>query len=203
MRQSLAPSAVARPVIFAVLTTVVAFAPWAFLSGPQSEFFTSSFSGHRVCARVFVDRSLFSILPAHLRHLASREESSKGFALQRFISSGITSFASNTYAPLLERALKIRYALSAVFLAGFIVAIALVTTGWVRFYFFPQLESETLRVDVGLPSGVPFTRTEAVMDQLNSASDDLKAQYPVVGGLHFCLRKLVGAIHSITATRRK
>ncbi|MEC7075557.1 MAG: efflux RND transporter permease subunit, partial [Pseudomonadota bacterium] len=31
-------SAVARPVIFAVLTTVVAFAPWAFLSGPQSEF---------------------------------------------------------------------------------------------------------------------------------------------------------------------
>ena len=177
-------SAVARPVIFAVLTTVVAFAPWAFLSGPQSEFLRH-LSAVIAFALAFSLIEAFFILPAHLRHLASREESSKGFALQRFISNGITSFASNTYAPLLERALKIRYALSAVFLAGFIVAIALVTTGWVRFYFFPQLESETLRVDVGLPSGVPFSRTEAVMDQLNSASEDLKAQYPVVGAFTF------------------
>ena len=56
----------------------------------------------------------------------------------------ITSFAANTYAPLLERALKIRYTVSAVFLAGFVIALTLATTGWVRFYFFPQLESETL-----------------------------------------------------------
>ncbi len=182
-------SAVARPVIFAVLTTVVAFAPWAFLSGPQSEFLRH-LSAVIAFALAFSLIEAFCILPAHLRHLPARnadvrDTDKKGFALQRLIADGITSFAENTYAPMLARALNVRYTLSAVFLAGFIVALTLAYTGWVRFYFFPQLESETLVVNVTLPTGVPFSRTEAVMSKLNQSSDDLKAQYPVIAAFTF------------------
>jgi multidrug efflux pump subunit AcrB len=127
----------------------------------------------------------FCILPAHLRHLPARDDETRGFALQRRIADGITTFAEKTYAPLLAKALEVRYTLSAVFLAGFIVALTLASTGWVKFYFFPQLESETLVVNVGLPTGVPFSRTEAVMNQLNRTSEDLKAQYPVIGAFTF------------------
>jgi multidrug efflux pump subunit AcrB len=177
-------SAVARPVIFAVLTTVVAFAPWAFLSGPQSEFLRH-LSAVIAFALAFSLIEAFCILPAHLRHLPARNDENRGFALQRRIADGITTFAEKTYAPLLAKALDVRYTLSAVFLAGFIIALTLASTGWVRFYFFPQLESETLVVNVGLPTGVPFSRTEAVMNQLNKTSDGLKAQYPVIGAFTF------------------
>ncbi|MGB1175744.1 MAG: efflux RND transporter permease subunit, partial [Luminiphilus sp.] len=177
-------SAVARPVIFAVLTTVVAFAPWAFLSGPQSEFLRH-LSAVIAFALAFSLIEAFCILPAHLRHLPARTDETRGFALQRRIADGIMTFAEKTYAPLLAKALELRYTLSAVFLAGFIVALTLASTGWVRFYFFPQLESETLVVNVGLPTGVPFSRTEAVMNQLDRTSDGLKAQYPVIGAFTF------------------
>ena len=177
-------SAVARPVIFAVLTTVVAFAPWAFLSGPQSEFLRH-LSAVIAFALAFSLIEAFCILPAHLRHLPARNDLTRGFGLQRRIAAGITTFAEKTYAPLLAKALDVRYTLSAVFLAGFIIALTLASTGWVRFYFFPQLESETLVVNVGLPTGVPFSRTEAVMNQLNKTSDGLKAQYPVIGAFTF------------------
>ena len=177
-------SAVARPVIFAVLTTVVAFAPWAFLSGPQSEFLRH-LSAVIAFALAFSLIEAFCILPAHLRHLPARNDDTRGFALQRRIADGIMSFAEKTYAPLLAKALNVRYTLSAIFLAGFVIALTLASTGWVRFYFFPQLESETLVVNVGLPTGVPFSRTEAVMNQLNRTSDSLKEQYPVIGAFTF------------------
>ena len=177
-------SAVARPVIFAVLTTVVAFAPWAFLSGPQSEFLRH-LAAVIAFALAFSLIEAFCILPAHLRHLPARNDDTRGFALQRRIADGIMSFAEKTYAPLLAKALNVRYTLSAIFLAGFVIALTLASTGWVRFYFFPQLESETLVVNVGLPTGVPFTRTEAVMNQLDRTSDGLKEQYPVIGAFTF------------------
>jgi multidrug efflux pump subunit AcrB len=177
-------SAVARPVIFAVLTTVVAFAPWAFLSGPQSEFLRH-LSAVIAFALAFSLIEAFCILPAHLRHLPARNDDTRGFALQRRIADGIMSFAEKTYAPLLAKALNVRYTLSAIFLAGFVIALTLASTGWVRFYFFPQLESETLVVNVGLPIGVPFSRTEAVMNQLDRTSDGLKEQYPVIGAFTF------------------
>ena len=177
-------SAVARPVIFAVLTTVVAFAPWAFLSGPQSEFLRH-LSAVIAFALAFSLIEAFCILPAHLRHLPARNDDTRGFALQRRIANGIMSFAEKTYAPLLAKALNVRYTLSAIFLAGFVIALTLASTGWVRFYFFPQLESETLVVNVGLPTGVPFSRTEAVMNQLDRTSDGLKEQYPVIGAFTF------------------
>ena len=177
-------TSVARPVIFAVLTTVVAFAPWAFLTGPQSEFLRH-LSAVIAFALAFSLIEAFFILPAHLRKLDVRQESTRGFALQRKIADGITSFAANTYAPLLERALKVRYTVSAVFLAGFVIALTLAMTGWVRFYFFPQLESETLRVNVSLPTGVPFDRTEEVMGLLNRTGEGLKDNYPVIGSFTF------------------
>ena len=111
---------------------MVAFAPWAFLSGPQSEFLRH-LSAVIAFALAFSLIEAFCILPAHLRHLPARTDETRGFALQRRIADGIMTFAEKTYAPLLAKALELRYTLSAVFLAGFIVALTLASTGWVRF----------------------------------------------------------------------
>ena len=123
----------------------------------------------------------FFILPAHLRKLSARESGNRGFAAQRYISDTITRFSEETYVPLLNKVLEKRYTVSAAFGASFFIALALAYEGHVKFYFFPQLEADTVVVNVGLPTGVPFERTQAVMAQLNEASDALGEQQGVVG----------------------
>ena len=177
-------SAVARPVVFAVLTTVVAFVPWAFLSGPQSEFLRH-LSAVIAFALMFSLIEAFFILPAHLRKLSTRDSGNKGFAAQRYISDAISGFSKNSYVPFLRRVLDRRYTVSATFGASFVVALALAYEGHVKFYFFPQLEADMVQVNVGLPTGVPFERTQTVMDQLNRASDSLSVKQPVIGTFTF------------------
>ncbi|MEM1412455.1 MAG: efflux RND transporter permease subunit, partial [Pseudomonadota bacterium] len=59
---------VAKPVIFAVLTTVIAFLPWLFLPGSTSEF-TRHITWVVVLALAFSLIESLLILPAHLRKL--------------------------------------------------------------------------------------------------------------------------------------
>ena len=63
--------AVSRPVIFAVLTTMVAFAPWLFLSGVTAQF-TRQLSVVITLALLFSLIEAFLILPSHLRDMNRR-----------------------------------------------------------------------------------------------------------------------------------
>ncbi len=72
---------VARPVIFAVLTTIVAFAPWLFVSGVEAQI-TRQLSIVITLALVVSLIEAFFILPAHLRHVEPRKNL-KGLALRQ------------------------------------------------------------------------------------------------------------------------
>ena len=75
--------AVSRPVIFAVLTTIVAFAPWLFLSGVTAQF-TRQLSVVITLALVFSLIEAFLILPSHLRDMKrNRHQSRNGSSGRR------------------------------------------------------------------------------------------------------------------------
>jgi len=59
---------VSKPVIFGVLTTIIAFLPWLFLSGTTQEF-TRQISWVVILALAFSLIEAFLILPAHLSKL--------------------------------------------------------------------------------------------------------------------------------------
>ena len=80
--------AVSRPVIFAVLTTIVAFAPWLFLSGVTAQF-TRQLSVVISLALLFSLIEAFLILPAHLRNVKSTAPDSKWMKRQKRIADGI------------------------------------------------------------------------------------------------------------------
>jgi multidrug efflux pump subunit AcrB len=164
--------AVSRPVIFAVLTTMIAFAPWLFVSGEAAQV-TRQLSIVITVALTISLIEAFLILPSHLRDLSHRNNL-KGLALrQQRIEHSISGFAQNVYQPLLRWAVERRYLTTSAFIGAFIIAIGLFSTGWVKFYFMPQVESEQIFVDVKLPPGTSYERALGVLDQLQRAEKAL------------------------------
>ena len=167
--------AVSRPVIFAVLTTMIAFAPWLFVTGDIAQI-TRQMSIVITVALTISLIEAFFILPAHLAHLKPRHEL-HGLALrQQRIEHGIVTFARSRYRPILERAVEHRYLTTSIFIAAFVISVGIFTSGWVKFYFMPQVENEQIYINVTLPSGAPYSRALEVLDHLQRAERQLIEQ---------------------------
>jgi len=92
-------SMVMKPVIFAVLTTMIFFAPWMYLSGGTSEF-TRAISLVVIFALLFSLIESLLILPAHLAHLKPVNPKSKIMKFQNKISESLMWVAQNVYRPV-------------------------------------------------------------------------------------------------------
>ncbi|MEL0006954.1 MAG: efflux RND transporter permease subunit, partial [Luminiphilus sp.] len=164
--------AVSRPVIFAVLTTIVAFAPWLFLSGVSAQF-TRQLSVVITLALTFSLIEAFLILPSHLRSLDTEPPKSRWRQRQQYIADSIVRFAEHTYRPFLEKCLAHRYTTTMVFFSLFLISLGLFTSGWVKFFFSPQVENEEVYINVRLPPGTPYSRSMEVLAQLQRAEKQL------------------------------
>jgi len=164
--------AVSRPVIFAVLTTIVAFAPWLFVSGISAQM-TRQLSIVITLALTFSLLEAFLILPSHLRAVDSTPPTSKWRIRQQRVADWIIHFADTRYRPFLDYCLKHRYTTTMVFFSLFLVSLGLYTSGWVKFFFSPQVENEEVYVNVRLPPGTPFDRSLEVLGQLQRAEKQL------------------------------
>ncbi|HEY7775792.1 MAG TPA: efflux RND transporter permease subunit, partial [Kineobactrum sp.] len=164
--------AVARPVVFAVLTTMIAFAPWFFLDIEGSEM-TRQFSIVITEALTISLIETFFILPSHLRHLEHRPHLSGWRLRQKRIEESIVHFANTHYRRLLVRATRHRYLTSSLFVAAFIISLGVFTAGWVKFTFFPEVQDEQIYINVVMPSGAPYSRALAVLEQLQEAERQL------------------------------
>ncbi|MEL7452578.1 MAG: efflux RND transporter permease subunit, partial [Pseudomonadota bacterium] len=175
---------VMKPVIFGVLTTIIAFLPWAFLSGPERNF-TEQISFVVMAALIFSLIECLLILPAHLAHMKPQNFNGLNgrlMRIQRAIADSLLWFANTIYKPVLEAALKFRYATIAFFCVLMFLSTQLLSNSIVPFRFMPQIEGDLIRVTIELPDGTPFNRTLQVRDQFEAgvleAADELAEKYP-------------------------
>jgi multidrug efflux pump subunit AcrB len=169
---------VLKPVVFGVITTIIAFLPWAFLSGP-TRIFTQQITFVVIASLIFSIIECMFILPAHLAHLKKHDASQKQGWLTRTqsrIADSLIWFANNVYKPILELALRLRYATIAFFFIIFGFAISLVATGIVPFKFMPEIEGDLIQVTIDMPEGTPFSRTLQVRDQLQAGINRAQVQ---------------------------
>ena len=161
-------SAVSKPVIFAVITTMIAFAPWFFLD-VEGGHMTQQFSIVITVALTISLIEAFLILPAHLRHLKPRENL-RGLSLwQRRIEHSIIHFADTYYRRILHWTARRRYLTTSIFIGAFIVSVGIFSAGWVKFSFFPEIQNQQIYINVMLPNGTPYSRSLEVLDQLQRA----------------------------------
>jgi multidrug efflux pump subunit AcrB len=168
---------VAKPVIFGVLTTIIAFLPWIFLDGSTSEF-TRHITWVVILALMFsLIESLF-ILPSHLSNMTPRDMSRTGKfgRFQKGLAHGIVRFARNRYRKVGQFAVDRRYLTASIFAAVLLIGMALFNTGWVKKSFMPNIESDQIVVNVVLPEGAPYSRALEILAQLQKAEKQLEEE---------------------------
>lgn len=169
---------VLKPVVFGVITTIIAFLPWAFLTGPTRAF-TQQITFVVIASLIFSIIECMFILPAHLAHLKKHDANQRQGWLTRTqsrIADSLIWFANNVYKPVLEWAIRLRYATIILFFLIFAFAIALVGTRVVPFKFMPEIEGDLIQVTIDMPDGTPFSRTLQVRDQLQAGIDRAQVQ---------------------------
>lgn len=166
---------VSKPVIFGVLTTVIAFLPWLFVSGITSEF-TRQISWVVILALMFsLIESLF-ILPAHLSKIKPVKPSSRIARMQNTIAESIVWFGNVKYGAFLEKVLRSPGITIVIFIAFFIVVTAGIKgAGYVRSSFNPEVEASQVNVDIQLREGTTYERSLEILAQLQRAQEALIA----------------------------
>jgi len=171
---------VSKPVIFAVLTTVVAFLPIFFLPGVEGKIWS-------IIAVVVIATLCFSliesmlILPSHLSHIDSTATSR--FALFNYFSAKQQAFVDRVehfifeiYRPLLSLVLRWRYTTLATFISIFIIFIMLVKSGWIPMAFFPKVEGDMAVSSVRFAQGTHVDKTRAAVDHMQHAASALRLE---------------------------
>ena len=178
---------VAKPVIFAVLTTMVTFSPMILVEGATGKIW-------KIIPVVTIVVLMFSliesltILPAHLAHmkLDEKKKENKFLAwwskIQLSIHNRLQSFIKNRYIPFLELALRNRGNTVAISISIFILTVGLVASGFIRFNFFPPLEADIVIAGVEYPEGTPVSLTKSGLEQVEKSAyklkDSLEVLYP-------------------------
>jgi len=170
---------VATPVTFGILTTVAAFMPLAYIEGGRSALFAQ-------IPVVVIPILLFSlieskfVLPSHLKHIKLRHEKrkpNKFEAFQQRFADGFEAGILKYYQPVLKTVLNNKLTTVSLFTGAFLIILALITSGWTKFVFFPRIPSETVRANITMPAGTPFEVTNKFVLKMADKAAQLQAKY--------------------------
>jgi len=170
---------VAKPVIFAAVTTMIAFSPALFIDGSAAKL-TMPLSVVVILALAFSLVEAFLILPSHLSHLKpvpDNPEPGTLAAVRHRIAKALSDFSTQKYRPFIEKAVSSRYLTLSAFLAAWMIIMSFVQGGWVKQTFYPLIPGDNILVGVTLSDGVAFSTTEDVVEQIEQAAEKVRAHY--------------------------
>ena len=152
---------VIAPVTVGVTTTMAAFAPLAFSTGTLGQVISN-------IPVVVIPILFFSLIEAYFvlpSHLSNPSRWSKGIVLdiRRIFDRFLKLFVDRVLSPAAAFFISWRYATVAGFFAFAIVTFSMVSSGTVKFIFFPSVEGDEITIDVTMPVGTPFKATEKTL----------------------------------------
>lgn len=173
---------VAMPATFGVLTTIAAFVPMLMVGGAQSAIWGSIAWVVVLCLAFSIIESKL-ILPAHIANMDTKpwDPNRRGvYALGRFgsntlkrvrgaVSRVLFSFIENRYRPFIERCIEFRYVTMAVFFAMLIVMFGVMSAGFVRWVFFPNVPSDFMQASVQMEEGASNEATVLAIQEIEAA----------------------------------
>ena len=169
---------VAVPVTFGILTTVIAFVPLFLVEGARGAIFSQ-------IPIIVIPVLLFSlieskfVLPAHLRHVSAINEKPTNIfsKIQQGISLGFEKAILKIYQPVLNACITNKtITLAATVIVSFLV-FSLVTNSWIRFTFFPRIESEVVSASLTMPTATNFEVTDRHIATIRNAAQSLQDKY--------------------------
>ncbi len=161
---------VGRPVVFAVLTTVVAFWPLLLGSGTMGKIMRNIPIVVILVLMGSLVESLL-ILPAHLcrsRQAAIRSQTNP--KKQRRMALWLRWVINGPYIEMVSFCVRWRYATVGFGLAMLLLTIGIWKAGWVKFTLFPKVESDLLVCSLTMPAGTPVERTREIATHIERSA---------------------------------
>ncbi len=163
---------VSVPVVFAILTNIIAFMPLLFVPGIMGQLWRDI---PIVIIAIFIISLVESllILPAHLGHQRAQLKGAFWDALeapQRLLGAKLSYFTNKFYKPFIRFTLRNRYATVVMGLSVLILAVGWWKGGRLPFHLFPKVESDRVTATATLPYGTPFEKTQQVAEQLRKSA---------------------------------
>ncbi|MGI9290865.1 MAG: efflux RND transporter permease subunit [Gammaproteobacteria bacterium] len=174
---------VSKPVIFAALTTMIAFSPALFIDGAAAKI-TMPLSVVVILALAFSLVDAFLILPSHLSHLKPLGEAKPGSlaAVRQKIADALSDFSVQRYQPFLIKAVNARYLTLSVFLGVWLIIMSFVQGGWVKQTFYPLIPGDNIIASIRLSDGVSFATTQQVVEKVELAAQRTREDYTAEKG---------------------
>lgn len=170
-----------KPVLFAVISTVIFFSGMFGLPGLMGSLAYPIAVVVIVCLLFSLIESLF-ILPSHLSHGKQTKDASlpNNYFLKavvkgkRYMSTGMERVAKSVYRPLLERSLKNNGQTLVLFLMVFVlVTVVYVSGGYVKSSFSVKAVSNNIRISAVLAEGAAFSESQRIQRQIENAAHQL------------------------------
>lgn len=188
---------VGMPVLAAVTTSIIAFLPLLVIEGILGKFVGIIPVAVVASLLVSLVECLF-ILPGHLNHLPEfPPEDAKPknmFQRNRKRINGLIDFVIlKLYKPTISLALHFRYITLSAAIGLFIVTIAFVRAGYVKFVIFPEGGSNDVVGQIEFPNGTPMETTHDAMLKTSAALERVVERYEAEEG-----RPIMKNVYSIT-----
>ena len=165
------------PVLLAVATNIIAFAPLLFAPGDLGQFLINI---PMVATIVFIFsliEALF-ILPAHLAHTRKRDPEKDQTGIFGFMgrmssatSRSFSNFEKKVYVPVIHSALKSPGLTTVIFTVVAILVIGYVSSGRLPFRLAPSVEGRGVTATYSLSVSSPFAATKDYADILVAAAE--------------------------------
>ncbi|EBA10691.1 efflux RND transporter permease subunit [Roseobacter sp. CCS2] len=166
---------IAVPVIFSTLTTLVAFWPLLQMPAPLGSFLGDIPTVVMIVLSLSMLQALL-ILPRNLTNLDMGQDYRPNLvfrfigSIRGFIDRGLKWFIRNPLDAMLRFCVNRIFIPIACVIAMMMLTIALISYGYVRFSFFPEIQGEFVTAAVEMTDGTTFDRTEAVAEDLRVAA---------------------------------
>lgn len=108
----------------------------------------------------------FLILPHHLVH--TLEVQNKPSGVRARVESAMNWARERVVGPMVDLTIRWRYVTTGVAFAILLVAVGMLTGGFLKFTAFPELDGDTIVARILLPQGTPLSRTENIVERLEA-----------------------------------
>ena len=165
---------VASPVIFSILTNIVAFIPLMFMTGETGKFWGPLPYVVIIVLALSLLESLL-ILPAHLAHARRAGQEGKGVGHrlhqgQQTFSRGFTRIIERFYRPALQFCLRYRYVTTCLSFALLLVVGAYALSSHMGMVFMPTVSADEIEAGVRMPGGTTQDQSAEIARVVTEAS---------------------------------
>lgn len=164
---------IARPVIFSILTNVIAFVPLLYLPGTTGKFWWPLPAVVIIVLLVSLAEALF-ILPAHLAH-AGREKPRTmlgGFLhrMQQGFARWFERMVNRWFGGVLSRCLRNRYVTLTAGIALLVLVSGYATSAHMGMIMMPEMAADEIEAGVRLPVGTTTQQAAKMAEEVTQAT---------------------------------